>query len=266
MTISLDEVSELKNALSPLLDECTFEEAEYGQSGARVIRVLMPGGDIAYVKYASGAFAEELREEHERIGWLTAQTRIPVPEVISYASTSNATILLTKALVGRNAADAASADPTTIVAEMARALRELHAIAPEDCPFDERLHLRLKQALARMEAGLVDEEDFDQARQGMRVRDVYEQLLSRIPAAEQLVVTHGDACPENFIFRGDAFVGFIDCGRVGLADKYQDLALASRNIDALFGPELADQFFIEYGEPNPSPVKIEYYRILDEFF
>ncbi len=42
MTVALDEVSELKNLLSPLLDECTFEEVEYGQSDARVIRVLFP--------------------------------------------------------------------------------------------------------------------------------------------------------------------------------------------------------------------------------
>ena len=149
---------------------------------------------------------------------------------------------------------------------MAKALRELHSISPGDCPFDERLHLRLKLAAARMEADLVDEQDFDQARHGMRTRDVYEQLLRTMPGGEQLVVTHGDACPENFIFRGDTFVGFIDCGRVGLADKHQDLALASRNIDALFGQELVDTFFIEYGEPNPNLGKIEYYRILDEFF
>ena len=264
MTINLDEISELKNVLSPLLNECTFEEAAHGESGARVARVLMPGGDVAYLKYAFCAFAEEIREEHRRMGWLKPRARIP--EVISYTSTSDVTILLTKDLVGRNAADASNADPATIVAGMARALRELHSISPKECPFDERLHLRLKLAFTRMEADLVDEEDFDQARLGMRARDVYEQLLRQMPEAEQLVVTHGDACPENFIFRGDAFVGFVDCGRVGLADKYQDLALASRNIDAVFGPELADRFFIEYGEPNPNLFKIEYYRILDEFF
>ncbi|WP_264985824.1 aminoglycoside O-phosphotransferase APH(3')-XV [Pseudomonas aeruginosa] len=264
MTVALDEVSELKNLLSPLLDECTFEEVEYGQSEARVIRVLFPDRNTAYLKYASGSSAQEILQEHQRTRWL--RTRALVPEVISYVSTSTVTILLTKALIGHNAADAADADPVIVVAEMARALRDLHSISPDDCPFDERLHLRLKLASGRLEAGLVDEEDFDHARQGMLARDVYEQLFIHMPGAEQLVVTHGDACPENFIFQGNAFVGFIDCGRVGLADKYQDLALASRNIDAVFGPELTNQFFIEYGEPNPNIAKIEYYRILDEFF
>lgn len=264
MTLTRDEASKLRNLLSPLLDECTFEEVEHGQSGARVIRVLLPDGDAAYLKYASDPSAEEIREEHQRIGWL--RTRACVPEVISYVSTSDATILLTKALIGRNAAEATDADPAVVVAEMARALRKLHSISPDDCPFHESLHLRLKLASGRVESGLVDEEDFDQVRQGMRARDVYEQLCTQMPGAEQLVVTHGDACPENFIFQGDAFVGFIDCGRVGLADKYQDLALASRNIEALFGPKLTDQFFIEYGEPDPNLAKIDYYRILDELF
>jgi aminoglycoside phosphotransferase len=260
----IDEISKLNNLLSPLLDGCIFEETEHGQSNAHVLRVLMPGGDVAFLKYASGAASDEIREEHERTEWLSA--RALVPEVISYVSNSDSTFLLTKALIGHNAADVANANPVTIIAEMARALRALHSISIGDCPFDQGVDVRLKLAYARMMASLVDEDDFDQMRKGMRARDVYEQLLSRTPVAEQLVVTHGDACPENFIFRGDTFVGFIDCGRVGLADKYQDLALASRNIEAMLGPELANLFFTAYGEPNPDSVKIEYYRILDEFF
>ena len=139
MTVALDEVSELKNLLSPLLDECTFEEVEYGQSEARVIRVLFPDRNTAYLKYASGSSAQEILQEHQRTRWL--RTRALVPEVISYVSTSTVTILLTKALIGHNAADAADADPVIVVAEMARALRDLHSISPDDCPFDERLDL-----------------------------------------------------------------------------------------------------------------------------
>lgn len=264
MTIDLDELSKAKKSLSPLLDDCTFEEAEHGESNARVLRVLMPDGDAAYLKYGFGVSAEEIRHEHERLVWLRYQAR--APRVLSYASGFDASFLLTEALSGRTGDDASSADPATIVKGMAQALRELHSIPPQECPFDESLSVRLRRAAIRMEAGLVDEEDFDLPRQGARVTDLYQQLVRQAPGTGQLVVAHGDACPENFIFLGDAFVGLLDCGRVGLADKYQDLALASRNIGAVYGRELADLFFVAYGEPNPDLDKIEYYRILDEFF
>ncbi len=75
MTVALDEVSELKNLLSPLLDECTFEEVEYGQSDARVIRVLFPDRNTAYLKYASGSSAQEILQEHQRTRWLRTRAR-----------------------------------------------------------------------------------------------------------------------------------------------------------------------------------------------
>lgn len=264
MTIHFDEITQIKTVLSPLLDDCSFEEAGHGESGARVLQVGLPGGDLAFLKYAFGTFGREIRDEYERISWL--QPRALTPEVMAFAESPAVTVLLTKALPGRNAADASNPDPQTLVAGMARALRELHSLPPKDCPFDASWRLRLQQALARLDAGLVDEDDFDEARQGMRAHDVYEQLRQRPPEAEQFVVTHGDACPENIVFQGNALVGFIDCGRLGLADKYQDLALASRNIHAVFGPELADRFFVEYGEPKPDLMKLDFYWALDEFF
>jgi aminoglycoside phosphotransferase len=264
VAITLKDMPELEGLLPPMLDGCTFEESEHGASGSRVIRVSMKGSDVAYVKYASGDFADELREEYERIEWLRSRAR--VPEVIDYRATPNAAVLVTRALVGRNGMEASSLDPAAVVSGMARALSELHSIPPAECPFDEGLPRRLKQAFSRMEAGRVDEEDFDQSRLGMPARVIFDSLLSCPPMIEHPVVTHGDACPENFIFREGAFVGFIDCGRAGRADRYQDLALASRNIGAIFGPALVDHFFVEYGEPDPDPARIEYYRILDEFF
>jgi aminoglycoside phosphotransferase len=264
VAINLKEVPELEGLLPPMLDGCAFEESEHGASGARVIRVSMRGADVAYVKYASGDFAEEIREEYKRIEWLSSRAR--VPEIIHFRATPNAAVLVTKALAGRNGVEASRLDPVAVVSGMARALSELHSIPAADCPFDEGLPRRLRQAFARMEAGRVDEQDFDQSRQGMSARVIYDSLLGCPPTIERPVVTHGDACPENFIFQEDAFVGFIDCGRVGRADRYQDLALASRNIGAMFGPDLAHHFFVEYGEPDPDPARIEYYRILDEFF
>lgn len=259
-----DEELAQRRALPPWLAGCTFEDAGQGRSGARVIRVLRPGRGDAYLKYATADGAREIVDEYERTRWLAA--RIRVPEIIAFDSTSDAAFLLTEALTGRNAADAATDDARTVVAGMAHALRGLHSIPSGDCPFDAGLRLRLASALARMDGGMVDEDDFDEARRGMRARDVYGRMMALMPATEDCVVTHGDACPENFIFSGNAFVGFVDCGRAGRADRYQDLALASRNIESQWGAELATFFFAEYGEPRPDEGRLEFYRMLDEFF
>lgn len=263
----LDEQHVLTRVLAPCLEGCTFEEAAHGESGARVIRALRHGRARAYLKYATGQDARAIVDEHERLQWLGSRAEVPgIPKVIAFHSNPRAAFLLTEALVGRNAAEAAIGNPREVVAGMAHALRRLHSIPAGDCPFDAALHLRLASALDRVEAGLVDEDDFDQARQGMRAYEVYDSVVARIPVEEDLVVTHGDACPENFIFNENAFIGFVDCGRAGRAGRYQDLALASRNIESMFGVDLAALFFAEYGEPEPDEGRLEFYRMLDEFF
>jgi hypothetical protein len=171
------DAQEFRRVLAPWLEGCAFEEAAHGESAARVLRVLRPGRAPAYLKYATGRDARSIVDEHERIQWL--ESRVAVPKVIAFHSTSHAAWLLTEALVGRNAADAATEAPRFVVAGMAHALRGLHATPAGDCPFDAALHLRLAAARERMEAGLVDEEDFDEARQGMHAQEVFASLMAR---------------------------------------------------------------------------------------
>lgn len=241
-----------------------FERVSIGESAARVFRLTRGGFPPLFLKCASGRARAELSAEAERLRWLAECA--PAPRVIALATDRTQACLLLQALPGRNAAEIGAEQAHAVVTGFATALRQLHAQPITGCPFDQGLATQIECARERTHAGLVDEEDFDEERRGRRATELLLQLERERPREEDLVLTHGDACLPNVIFEGECFTGFIDCGRVGVADRYQDLALAARSITGNWGSEWVQHFFEAYGLGDPDPLKLAYYCLLDEFF
>jgi aminoglycoside phosphotransferase len=85
-------------------------------------------------------------------------------------------------------------------------------------------------------------------------------------------VCHGDACLPNFLVDPGTFevTGMIDVHRLGVADRHLDLALATRStadttLNPGFGPDAAQALVAAYGRET-DPWRIDFYRLLDEFF
>lgn len=178
----------------------------------------------------------DLEAEAERLLW--ASGRVPVPAVVEYGHDRQAAWLVTEALDGIAAYDPRwRGTPEVAVRAIAEGLRTLHeAASVDECPF-----------IDSWPSGPDGSSGFD-----------------RLPEPDKLVVCHGDACVPNTLIDGSGrFAGLVDLGRLGVADRWADLAIATYSIswDVNFGRSYDDLFFETYGV-EPDEERMRFYRDL----
>lgn len=266
-------LAKLPQAIARWLAGYEAEPITVGMSGAGVYRLCKPGapGLILKVRPQSGDPDPGFRlaPEAEKMRWLSAW--MPVPEVLEFCEEDGSEYLLMTEILGRSGAEEwPPEEQARVVTTLAEALKTLHSVPVEGCPFDQRLEVKIAQARRRTELGWVDVEDFDERWTGKTAEALLAVLLESQPAEEDLVVCHGDYCLPNVLLQGGKLGGFVDLGRLGVADRYQDLALMTRSLTSNLNPQFGegwDRVFLEaYGIGEPDRQKLEFYRLLDEFF
>ncbi len=238
-----------------------------GESGGAVYRLhgRADAPDL-YLKHGRDAVADDVVAEMVRLRWLA--DRLPVPRVVRFMATPDAAWLLTTALPGETAWQMLDREPqqaAVVVDALAAFLGRLHAIPVATCPFVADHRYRLEQVRARIDAGLVDEDDFDAARAGWSAERVWSAMQALLPLSVDAVVTHGDYSLDNLLLCDGRVVGCIDVGRAGVADRYQDLAILA-NCLGEFGDALPERMFDRYGIAAPDRAKIDFHLMLDELF
>ncbi len=180
-----------------------------------------------YLKWNPIGSGVDLEDERARLAWLAP--RHPVATVLEFARDDGGQLLVTSALPGDGAVtEPWRARPPEAVRAIAEGLRVLHALPVADCTF-----------LCRW------------------------ARASGVPP-EDLVVVQGDACAPNTIIGADGgFVGHVDLGLLGVADRWADLAIASRSLDWNYGSGWQDEFFAAYGVPRDEE-RIRHYRALSD--
>lgn len=252
----------LPESLSPLRD-LDWTPITLGKSHAAVWRITLGDGNAVFLKSEALHPLGELPGEIDRLNWLTSMG-FKAPRVIDAEQTADRLWLLMSAVPGEDLTHY-TAQPETFVRAYAQGLKRLHALDTTTCPFDHSIDERLAAGAARAASNLVDEADFDAERRGWTTHQVMDWLQDNRPPAGELIVTHGDASTPNFMAQGGRFSGMVDCGRAGLADVWQDLAIACRSIRDNIGEAHIASFLAAYGA-DWDEAKYRFYCTLDELF
>ncbi len=198
-----------------------------------------------YVKWQPAGTALDLPAEAARLAWAGRFT--PVPLVLETGADDEGEWLVTQALTGRSAVDPVwLASPAVAVRAIGEGLRALHDALPvAGCPFDWGVDERLAHAEA---VGWGSSE----AR----------AALGEPPPVDRLVVCHGDACAPNTLLGDDGrWTGHVDLGRLGVADRWADLAVATWSSEWNYGPGWEGALLEAYGI-EPDEERTAFYRAL----
>jgi kanamycin kinase/streptomycin 3"-kinase/aminoglycoside 3'-phosphotransferase-2 len=229
-----------------------------------------------YAKSAAGPAGDELADERDRLVWL-ADVGLPAARVLDWHEEGGTATLTTTALPGVPLSDLPAAAVAGAATSLGRFLSTLHEVGRASCPFERWLAVTVPMARVHVEQGLVAQDDLDAQRAGRAPEELLAELLDGRPRAEKLelgdlVVCHGDACLPNFLADPESLevTGMVDVGRLGVADRHLDLALATRSmsdtsLNPAYGPAAAQTLLAAYGL-DPDPWRLDFYQLLDEFF
>lgn len=190
-----------------------------------------------YVKWNPLSSGESLSAEHRKLDWL--RPRHPAPEPVFYTSSDHHEVLVTRALPATSAVSPRwVSEPGTALRALGTGLRRLHDLPITDCPYLWDVHTRLTEA------------------------DVPANVLPPAPEEDRVVICQGDPCAPNTLIGSDGdFAGHVDLARLGLADRWADLAVMTMSLEWNYPHYDESVFWQAYGV-TPDQVRVQYYRDL----
>jgi kanamycin kinase/aminoglycoside 3'-phosphotransferase-2 len=256
----------LKSQLDRFFENYTIKRMTGGATNSELFTITAGNlNNFVLKRQVSNKQNISLKDDYQNYLWL--EGKVPVPKIIFYEQIEDFEYLCLSKLQGETLEyyfDKIEA--TKIIKLYASSLKILHSLKIDKEALVQHLDTKILKAKFNLENDLVDFSELQPENQTSNPNELFAKLVSKKPSNFELVFTHGDYCFDNIIFDNNTLSGFIDIGNGGVADKYQDIALAIRNIKDNFSLEMVDMFYEEYGLDNPDKAKIEFYTLLDEFF
>lgn len=229
-----------------------------------------------YVLKVSPCAAEAENEASLLQSWLP--DKLPVPKIFEVAADDQHVFVLMERLNHLTAAETTvTQKPQQLMQTLAKSLKQLWEVDINSCPSDQSLKNKLAQARSNV---LLNRVAMQQAEENIFGPDNFENPMALLiwleenQPQEDLVFSHGDLClPNVFLSRDLSYIkAYIDLGRAGIADRYQDIALVYRSLKHNFASVYDDHKVEEakasdlftYLEIVPDWDKINYFILLDE--
>lgn len=255
--------------IEKIIGNRTYDVDKIGKSSAQVICF----NDLVLKVQEQ---SEEADMEYQMMEWLA--DKLPVPKILCSEKENGMNYLLMSKIIGEmSCSNNMMENPKRLVKILAEGLQMLWNVKIETSPYNNSIDRKLKLAEFRVYNNLCNTDDAEPETYGVNGFKSPEDLLLWLKnnkPTEELVFSHGDFCLPNIIIKDNKINGFVDLGRSGVADKYQDIALCYRsfkhNFDRTFGGKLHKEFdeMLLFNELNivPDWDKINYYILLDELF
>ena len=208
--------------------------------------------------------------EHEMLLWLDG--KLPAPRVIAFERENGFNYLLMTKLSGKMACDCGFSEET-VSRMLAKGLQMLWKTDISSCPKRRSIRAELDEAKRRIENGELN---------GIQPKDEgfadFESLLSYLfgcAPKDDLVFSHGDYCLPNVFLSRNGVCGFLDLGRAGVSDRYEDIYMClwsmRYNFVTLGGMEESrfsecERIFFETLGVEKDQKKLRFYELLDEFW
>jgi len=255
--------------IKSLIGDKPFTIDDVGMSGNQV---LIFEDMVLKIEDSSTAMQKQV----EMMQWL--EGKIPVPQVLAYEVENEKSYLLMSKMDGVMSCDNYYLEhPQILLEALSCGLKMLWKVDVRECPRSRDLDAVLKEAREQVENHLVDLDNVEPETFGEGGFENPEQLLewleSHRPSFEP-VLSHGDFCLPNIFLENGQIAGFIDLGKTGVGDKWNDIALCYRslkhNFDGTYGGKVYEDFdsemLFEKLGIEPDWDKIKYYLLLDELF
>lgn len=256
-------------SIKSLIENKPYEIDDIGQSGNLV---LIFEDMVLKIEDDSPNVAQQV----EMMQWL--MDKIPVPQVLAYEVEDGKSYLLMSKIEGEMSCDTYYLEhPDILLEALANGLKMLWQVDVRECPRNRDLDMVLKEACFQVENNLVDLDNVEPTTFGEGGFESPSHLLEWLeenrPAYEP-VLSHGDYCLPNIFLKDGQVSGFIDLGKTGVGDKWNDIALCYRslkhNFDGTYGGKVyegfnPDMLFEKLGI-EPEWDKINYFILLDELF
>lgn len=215
-------------------------------------------------------------EDHlAMLKWLDG--RAPAPRVIESVERDGFRWTLMTRISGEmSCAKIWREDPNRLVRVLAEAMKLLWAVDISGCPVDQSAQTKLARARKIVEAGAVDMDLVDPETFGENGFPSPAALLNWLEAHKpepDPVLSHGDFCLPNIFVDDWKLAGFLDLGRSGVGDRWNDIAICWRSLRDNFGGHYgeavegfdADVLFEALGVEKDEET-LRYYLLMDELF